>query len=79
MSECQFEQQPLYCSDCGAYIGVLGTCEDFAQCDRCASRILRQYDEGARQGFDVVYSPEYEETKQGELVHTKNRCSRVAR
>lgn len=63
MNECKFEQQPLYCGQCNAYIGVLGTCEDFAVCDKCNSRDLRDFETGARHGHDVVYSPQFEKGK----------------
>lgn len=62
-SECKFELAPLNCSECGAYIGVLGTCEDSAWCERCNSKALRAYDEGARSGHDLVYSPQNETGK----------------
>lgn len=61
--ECRFEQQPLYCTNCSAYIGVLGTCDDFAVCDNCQSRDLYKYEEGARRGHDLVYSPQFEKGK----------------
>lgn len=63
MSECQFELQPLYCGQCGAYVGVLGTCEDFAVCDTCQSKDLRDYEQGARRGHDLIYSPQQEKGK----------------
>lgn len=34
--QCQFEIGPLYCGDCGAYIGEEGTCRDYATCKKCA-------------------------------------------
>lgn len=61
--ECRFEQQPLLCDWCGAFVGVLGTCEDYAVCDACQSRDLRDYDNGARRGHDLVYSPQFEKGK----------------
>lgn len=61
--ECKFDLQPLNCDECGAYVGVLGTCEDFAWCERCNSKMLRLYDSGARSGHDLVYSPQYEKSK----------------
>lgn len=75
MSECQFELKPLRCADCGAFIGTLGTCEDFAVCDRCAHDDLREYDASIG-GYDSIYSPQYEE-KDGELVITKFQRSKV--
>lgn len=60
MNECKFEQQPLNCIDCGAFIGVLGTCEDFAWCERCNSKRLNT---GERSGHDIVYSPQEEHGK----------------
>lgn len=67
-NECKFDLQPLYCDYCGAYIGVLGTCEDYALCDTCQSRDLKHWDEGARRGYDLVYSPREEKGKAP--VHT---------
>lgn len=61
--ECRFEQQPLYCDECGAYVGVLGTCEDHAWCDNCHLKSLRQYEQGERYGYDLVYSPQHEKGK----------------
>lgn len=63
MNECRFEQQPLSCCQCSAFIGVLGTCEDFAVCDKCQSQDLKDYDSGARRGHDLVYSPQDESGK----------------
>lgn len=63
MSECKFELKPLYCDQCGAFVGVLGTCEDFAVCDTCQSRDLTDYENGARRGHDLVYSPQFERGK----------------
>lgn len=63
VSECKFDLQPLYCGECGAYIGTLGTCDDFAWCERCNSKRLRAYEAGARSGHDLVYSPQYEKGK----------------
>jgi hypothetical protein len=62
MSECKFDLVPLYYDECGAYVGVLGTCEDRAWCDTCHSRSLRGYEAGDRYG-DLVYSPQYEKGK----------------
>lgn len=36
IGQCQFEIKPLYCDDCGAYIGEEGTCQDYATCRNCA-------------------------------------------
>jgi hypothetical protein len=63
MSECRFELQPLYCLECGAATGLLGTCDDAVWCERCNSARLRAYDEGARTGHDLVYSPREETGK----------------
>ena len=63
MSECKFELHPLNCAQCGAFIGVLGTCEDYAVCDRCQSQDLRDYANGARRGHDLIYSPQFEKGK----------------
>jgi hypothetical protein len=62
-NECRFELQPLYCGSCGAFIGSLGTCEDYAVCDRCQSQDLKDYENGARHGYDLVYSPQFEKGK----------------
>lgn len=61
--ECKFELQPLNCGQCGAFVGVLGTCEDYAFCDNCQSRDLRHYEDGDRRGHDLVYSPQFENGK----------------
>lgn len=63
MIECQFELQPLTCMECGAFIGDLGTCEDAAWCERCNSVRLRAYEDGARSGHDIIYSPQFEKGK----------------
>lgn len=63
MSECKFEQEPLNCIDCGAFVGVLGTCDDFAWCEMCNSKRLSAYDANARSGHDIVYSPQEERGK----------------
>lgn len=63
MDECKFELEPLYCGECGAYIGVLGTCEDVGWCDNCHSRSLRNYEAGDRFGYDLIYSPQEERGK----------------
>lgn len=56
--ECRFELQPLYCSECGAYIGVLGTCEDDAWCEACNSKALQAESNkpDARSGSDWIYN-----------------------
>ena len=38
--ECQFDLKPLHCSNCGAFIGDLGTCEDQALCGPCAKEMF---------------------------------------
>jgi hypothetical protein len=57
--ECRFELGPLSCSECGAFIGVLGTCEDSAWCEKCNSKTLAATlnDPNARSGSDLIYSP----------------------
>lgn len=69
-NECRFELQPLYCIDCGAFIGNLGTCEDWAWCERCNSRRLAH---AKKSGYDVIYSPQEEKGK------PPMRASRVSR
>lgn len=55
--ECQFELQPLYCH-CGAYVGELGTCEDFAICSGCNSKVLKaRFGDSARTDIDEIYTP----------------------
>lgn len=39
--DCKFELSPLNCSQCGSYIGELGTCEDFAICSACNTKVLK--------------------------------------
>jgi len=57
MGECQFELQPLYCH-CGAYVGELGTCEDFAICSACKSEVLRaRFGASASTDVDEIFSP----------------------
>lgn len=68
MSECQFDLQPLNCAQCGAYIGTFGTCEDFAVCGNCSTKHLERYVKERHTRADLVYSPDYEETKDGQLV-----------
>lgn len=63
MGECQFEQVPLNCDECGAFVGVLGTCDDHAWCEHCNSKVLREHDKGMRSGYDLVYSPQEEKGK----------------
>jgi len=63
MEECKFDLVPLNCDECGAFVGVLGTCEDHAWCDACHSKSLQNYDAGDRRGYDLVYSPQYEKGK----------------
>lgn len=62
-NECKFELQPLYCDECGAYVGALGTCEDRAWCNACNSKVLKDYNIGKRNGYDAVYSPQFEKGK----------------
>lgn len=61
-NECKFELQPLYCIDCGAFVGDLGTCEDFAWCEQCNSKRLSALGE-ERSGYDMIYSPQEEKGK----------------
>lgn len=61
--ECRFELQPLYCLECRGATGILGTCEDAVWCEQCNSVRIRAYDEGARSGHDIVYSPQEERGK----------------
>jgi DNA-directed RNA polymerase subunit RPC12/RpoP len=62
MDECKFDLQPLYCDECGAFVGNLGTCEDHAWCERCNSRILATL-EVKPSGYDLIYSPQEERGK----------------
>lgn len=60
--ECRFEQVPLNCSQCGAFIGTLGTCEDVAVCDTCNTKAQRKFSPDTKTtGFDVIYSPQDED------------------
>lgn len=56
--ECKFDLQPLSCSECGAFIGTLGTCDDTAWCEKCNSKALRARlsNPAAHSGYDLIYS-----------------------
>lgn len=64
MPECRFELVPLYCIDCGAAIGELGTCDDRAWCRVCSSRHAGYIDTE-----DSIYQPAFEDEKFYQLVH----------
>jgi hypothetical protein len=57
-TECKFELQPLNCIQCGGYVGELGTCEDFAVCSACNTKVLKaRFGDKASTDVDEIFSP----------------------
>lgn len=72
MSESKFELSPLYCH-CGAYVGELGTCEDFAICSACNTEVLRaRFGSDAQTDVDEIYSP----AEEGKFKYEKAKIHR---
>lgn len=72
-TECKFELKPLNCASCGAYIGDLGTCEDFAICSACNSKVLSaRFGDNVTTDVDEIYSP----AEEGKFKYERARIHR---